>query len=154
MGYSWKLCFHYRGPWLVLAHASMRCNDQVIVAYRCVCVSVYLCVHLSVYPSTFRKCFSNMLWWIFVILQYNDHQVGDIRVVQELGVKGHLGVNWGRCLNMLKMLICLHNLIEFDENLGEGILGWRFFRGVQEFLIGGHLGVFRGHCWSLSFQVA
>ena len=37
------------------------CGAMSFMAYRC--------VYLSVYPSTIRKCFfSNMHWWIFMIL--------------------------------------------------------------------------------------
>ena len=104
-------------------------------------VCIYLCIwvggYLSVYPSTFRKCFSsNMPWWIFVILGYNNHQVGvDNTGVQDFGVKGHLGVIWDHWSNMLKMLLRLHYSIDFDET-------W-----VKRSLAGGSVGVFRGF-WS------
>ena len=102
------------------------------MAYWCVCVGVYL----SVYPFTIRKCFfSNMSWWIFVILGHNDHQVGDNRGVQEFGVKGHLGVIWGHCTNTLKTLLHLHDSIDFDET-------W-----VKRSVARGSFGVFRNF-WS------
>ena len=56
---------------------------------------------------------------------------GDNRDVQEFGVKGHLGVIWNRCLNMLKTLLHLHDSIDFDET-------W-----VKRSLAGGSFGVFR-----------
>ena len=59
---------------------------------------------------------------------------GDNRGVQEFGVKGNLGVIWSCCSNMLKMLLCLHNLIDFDET-------W-----VKRSLARGSFGVFR-HFW-------
>ena len=61
---------------------------------------------LSIYQFTIRKWFfSNERRWIFVILGYSDHQVGegDNRGVQEFGVNGHLGHTWGHCSNMLKV---------------------------------------------------
>ena len=66
----------------------------------CIC----LCVHNKI------CCFSNMPRWIFMILGYNDHQVqvgGGLnnRGVQEFGVKGHLGVIFGNCSNMLMLLV-------------------------------------------------
>ena len=43
---------------------------------------------------------SNLHQWIFVILGYNDHWVGDNRGVQEYMVKGHLEVIWSHCLKV------------------------------------------------------
>ena len=79
-----------------------------------------------------------------MILGHNDYQVGDNRGVQKFWVKGHLGVIWGHCSNTLKMLLRLHDSIDFDETWVKR--SSVFFRGVQEFLIGGHLGVIWGHC--------
>ena len=56
---------------------------------------------------------------------------GDNRGVQEFGVKGHLGVIWSHCSNMLKTLLRLHDSIDFDET-------W-----VKRSLAGGSFGVFR-----------
>ena len=112
----------------------MRCNE--LMAYRC--------VYLSVYLFTIRKCFfSNMHWWIFVILGHNDHQVGDNRDIQEFVVKGHLGVIWGHCSDMLKMLL-LPDSIDFDETCVERSLTWDFlglFRNFWSEVILGSFGV-------------
>ena len=69
-----------------------------------------------------------------MILGHNDHQVGgggNNRDVQEFGVKGHLGVILGCCLNMLKTLLRLHDPIDSDET-------W-----VKRSLARGSFGVFR-----------
>ena len=101
----------------------------------------HMCVWISVYPSTIRKCFfSNMSWWIFVILEHNDHQVGNNR--------GHLGSLFKYAQNASSSTW----FSRFWWNLGEEILSQWFFRGVQEFLIGGHLGVIWGHCWRSNFK--
>ena len=98
-------------------------------------------MRICIYPSTIRKCFfSNMLWWIFLIL-------GLIR----WGTAGCSGISgqrssrviWGHCSNILKTLLRLHNS-RFWWNLGEAILGQRFFRNIQEVwseVILGSLGV-------------
>ena len=53
-------------------------------------------------------------WIPWLGLGYNVYQVVDNRDVQEFGVKGHLGVIWGNCSNMLKTLRRLHNSTDFD----------------------------------------
>ena len=53
-----------------------------------------------------------------------------------VGVKGHLEVIWGYCSNMLKMLLCLHNLIDFDETWVKRSLAWSSFRVFRNFFIG------------------
>ena len=133
---------------------------SVLCIYLSVCLSVCLSVYLSVRPSVrpsihlsiylsinqsiIRKnasqiCHDQFSWYLdTMIIRW-----GDNRDVQEFGVKGHLGVIWSRCSNMLKTLLHLHNSIDFDGTWGEVILGQRFLRGVQEILIGGCLGVFR-----------
>ena len=58
---------------------------------------------------------------------------GENRDVQEFGVTGnlHVGVILGNCPNMLKTLLRLHNLIDFDET-------W-----VKRSMVCGSFGVFR-----------
>ena len=116
------------------------CTYAVQWAYGIpMCVSI--CV--SVYPSTFTKCFfSNMPWWIFLIRGYNDHQLGDNRVVQEFGVNGHLGVIWNCCSNMLKTLLGWRDPWREVPSRCSGIFDCRSSWGLW------------GHCWSLSFQFA
>ena len=71
-------------------------HDNMGVVSSCICtvqwaygIPMWLSVFLSVY---LWKCFfSNISWWIFVILGYNGNQVGDNRDVQDFGVKCHLG---------------------------------------------------------------
>ena len=64
---------------------------------------------------------------------------GNNRGVQEFWVKGHVGVIWSRCSNMLKTLLRLHNLIDFDETWV--IDPWpEVLLGVQEILIEAVLG--------------
>ena len=78
-----------------------------------------------------RICLDGFSWYFDkMIIRW-----GDSRGVQELGVKGHLGVNWDRCSNMLKTLLRLHNSIDFDET-------W-----VKRSLAGVSFGVFR-NLWS------
>ena len=118
------------------------CNNQVFSsctywAYA-IPMCVYVYVYLSVYPSTIRKClFSIIPWWIFMILGYNHHQVGggggNNRGVQEFGIKGHLGVIWSCCLNMLKMLFRLHNSINFDETWVKRSFAWGSFGVFRNF---------------------
>ena len=105
-----------------LAHAPIGCNE--LMAYRC--------VYLSVYPSTIRKCFfSNMPWWIFLILGYSDHQVGGqqgcSRIWGQRSSRGHLG----SLFKYAQMLLRLHDSIDFDET-------W-----VKRSLARGSFGVFR-----------
>ena len=120
-------------------HAPMGCNE----------IMAYSCAYLSVYLFTIRKCsFSNIHWWIFMILGHNDHQVGDNRGDQEFGVKGHLG----SLFKYTQYTSSSTWINRFRWNSDEEILGQRFFRGVQEFLIGGHLGVIWGHCWRSNFK--
>ena len=100
------------------------------------CVSI--CV--SVYPFTVIKnassriCLNRFSWYLdTMIIRW-----GDNRGVREFGVKGHLGVIWGHCSNMLKMLLRLHNSIDFDET-------WRKWS-----LARGSFGMFR-NIWSEIF---
>ena len=93
------------------------------------CLSVYL----SIYPSTIRKnassqiCLDRYSWYFDIMII----RWGDNRGVQEFGVKGHLGVIWSRCSNMLKTLHRLHDSIDFIET-------W-----VKRSLARGSFGVFR-----------
>ena len=47
-----------------------------------------------------------------------------------IGVKGHLGVKWGHCSDMLKMLLHLPLSIDFDWSVIGGFLGYVGGRSV------------------------
>ena len=45
--------------------------------------------------------------------------------IHEVGVKGHVGVSWGHCWNLVKMLSFLQNSVNVDWcNLNKVIIEW------------------------------
>ena len=132
----------------------MECNE--LMAYRCVHLCIYLCIYQCIYPFTIRKnassqiCLDQFSWYLdtgIMIIRW-----GNSRGVQEFGVKGHLGVIWSRCLNILKTLLRLHGLIDFDEtwvkrSLARGSFG--MFRKLWSEAVLGSLGVAFDH-WVFS----
>ena len=81
-------------------------------AYQC--VSVCLCIRLELENASSWIWLDRFSWYLYtMIIKWKDN-----RGVQEFGVKGHLWVIWSCCLNILKMLLRLHNSILMK-------LGWR-----------------------------
>ena len=118
----------------------MWCNE--LMAYRCVCVSIYL----SVYPSTIRIyafswiCLDGFSWYLDTMMI----RWGDNRGVQEFGVRGHLGVIWGHYSNTLKTLLRLQISIDFDETWGKQSLArgsFGVFRNFWPAVVLGSFGV-------------
>ena len=96
-----------------------------------------------------RICLDWFSWYLDVmIIRWGDK--GCSEIWGQRSSRGHLEALFEYAQNASSSTW----FYRFWWNLGEEILGRRFFHGVQEILIGGHLGVCSGHFWSLSFQFA
>ena len=106
----------------------MRCNE--LMTYRYVYLSVYLHVYLSVHNCIFDFRFS---WYLdTIIIRWGT--IGGPGIWGQ----GHLGVIWGRCSNMLKTLLHLHDSIDFDETW---VKRFRVFKNFWSEVILGSFGV-------------
>ena len=110
--------------------------------------SIYLPIYLSVCLSL-RPQLEKMLLLEYALIDFRDTWIqwssgGETikRGVQEFGVKGHVGVIWSRCSNMLKTLLRLHDSIDSDETWVKRSLARGSFGMFRKFwLVLGSLGV-------------
>ena len=127
---------------LFLAHAPIGCNE--LMAYRCVYLCIYLSIRSQLEKMPLLKYALIDFHWYFDIMII---RWGDNRGVQEIWVKGHLGIIWS-CSNMLKTLLHLHDSIDFNETwVKKSLAGCSFgvFRKFWSEAVSGSLGVAFDH---------